>query len=152
MQEHPMHTTAYLITAVVGMSLALQVGLNSIVRVHVGSAAGAALINFVVGTAALATALLVTRTPIPTTGQMAGIPWWAWLAGLTGAAYVASSAVIGSMIGGAAFIALIVAGQMIGAMALDHFGVLGFPVRPVDGIRLAGAVLVVLGVVLLSRD
>jgi transporter family-2 protein len=147
-----MYTTAYLITALVGVALALQVGLNSIVRVQVGSAAGAALINFVVGTAALAVALLVTRAPVPTTGQLAGIPWWAWLAGLAGAAYVASSAVIGPMIGGAAFIALIVAGQMIGAMTLDHFGALGFPVRPVDGMRLAGAVLVVIGVVLLSRE
>jgi transporter family-2 protein len=147
-----MYTTAYLITAVVGAALAIQVGLNSIVRVQVGSAAGAALINFVVGTAALAVALLVTRAPMPTTGQLAGSPWWAWLAGLAGAAYVASSAVIGPMIGGAAFIALIVAGQMIGAMTLDHFGALGFPVRPVDGMRLAGAVLVVIGVVLLSRE
>ncbi len=147
-----MHTTAYLITALVGAALAVQVGLNSIVRLHVGSAAGAALINFVVGTAALAAVLLFTRAPIPTTGQLSGIPWWAWLAGFAGATYVASSAVIGPMIGGAAFIALIVAGQMIGAMTLDHFGALGFPERPVDGFRLAGAVLVVLGVVLLSRE
>jgi transporter family-2 protein len=147
-----MHTTAYLITALVGMALAVQVGLNSIVRLHVGSAAGAALINFVVGTVALAAALLVTRAPVPSASQLAGLPWWAWLAGLAGATYVASSAVIGPMIGGAAFIALIVAGQMIGAMTLDHFGALGFPPRPVDGLRLAGAALVVLGVVLLSRE
>jgi len=147
-----MHTTAYLITALVGAALAIQVGLNSIVRLHVGSAAGAAFINFVVGTAALGVALLVTRTPMPSSGQFAAIPWWAWFAGFAGAAYVASSAVIGPMIGGAAFIALIVAGQMIGAMTLDHFGALGFPVRPVDGLRLAGAALVVIGVVLLSRE
>ena len=65
-----MHTTAYLITALVGAALALQVGLNSIVRVHVGSAAGAALINFVVGTVALAVALLVTRAPVPTSTEL----------------------------------------------------------------------------------
>jgi transporter family-2 protein len=147
-----MYTTAYLITALVGAALAVQVGLNAIVRVQVGSAAGAALSNFVVGTAALAVALLVTRAPVPSGDQLAGLPWWAWLAGLAGATYVASSAVIGPMIGGAAFIALIVAGQMIGAMMLDHYGALGFPVRPVDGMRLAGAALVVLGVVLLSRE
>jgi transporter family-2 protein len=147
-----MHTTAYLMTALIGMALSLQVGLNSVVRLHVGSAAGAALINFVVGTAALACALLVTRAPIPGAAQLAGIPAWAWLAGLAGASYVAGSAVIGPMIGGAAFIALIVAGQMAGAMVLDHFGVLGFPARPVNAMRLAGVALVVLGVVLLSRE
>jgi transporter family-2 protein len=147
-----MYTTAYLATALIGIALALQVGLNAIVRTHVGSAAGAALINFVVGTAALALALLVMRTPWPTGAQLGGIPWWGWLAGLAGASYVAGSAVIGPMIGGAAFIALIVAGQMTGALALDHFGVLGFPERPVTLARLAGVGFVVLGVVLLSRD
>jgi transporter family-2 protein len=147
-----MQTTAYLITALVGAALAVQVGLNSIVRLHVGSAAGAALINFVIGTVALAAVLLLTRAPVPTGSQLAGIPWWAWFAGVAGASYVASSAVIGPLIGGAAFIALIVAGQMIGAMLLDHYGALGFPERPVDALRLAGAALVVLGVVLLSRE
>lgn len=147
-----MHTTAILITALIGASLAVQVGLNSIMRVHVGSAAGAAFINFAVGTLALAAVALVTRVPWPGAAQLAGAPWWAWLAGCAGAAYVASSTIIGPMIGGAAFLALIVAGQMIGSLALDHYGVLGFPERPTDALRILGAVLVVAGVVLLARD
>jgi transporter family-2 protein len=147
-----MHTTAYLVTALIGVALAMQVGLNSMVRLHVGSAAGAALINFLVGTVALAAAMLLMRAPVPSAAQLGGIPWWGWLAGLAGASYVAGSAVIGPMIGGAAFIALIVAGQMAGALALDHYGALGFPERPVTALRLAGVALVVLGVVILSRE
>lgn len=147
-----MHMTAFLATALIGVALSLQVGLNAVVRTHVGSAAGAALINFLVGTVALACALLVMRSPIPSAAQLGGIPWWAWAAGLAGASYVAGSAVIGPLIGGAAFIALIVAGQMAGALALDHFGMLGFPERPVSALRLAGVALVVLGVVLLTRE
>jgi transporter family-2 protein len=147
-----MHTTAYLVTALIGVALALQVGLNSMVRLHVGSAAGAALINFIVGTAVLAAALLVMRAPIPSATQLAGIPWWGWLAGFSGAAYVAGSAVLGPMVGGAAFIALIVAGQMTGALLLDHYGALGFPERPVTALRLAGVAMVVVGVVLLTRE
>ena len=34
------------------------------------------------------------------------------------------------MIGGATFLALLVAGQMVAALAIDHYGWLGFPVRP----------------------
>lgn len=147
-----MHTTAYLVTALIGVALALQVGLNSVVRMHVGSAAGAALINFIVGTVALVAALLLMRTPIPSTAQLAGIPWWAWLAGFAGASYVAGSAVLGPLIGGAAFIALIVAGQMTGALLLDHYGALGFPERPATALRFAGVALVVAGVVLLTRE
>lgn len=147
-----MYTTAFLTTALIGVALAVQVGLNSIMRVHAGSAITAALINFAVGTVALAAAVFVMRTPLPTVGQLAGAPWWAWLAGFAGAAYVASSAVIGPLIGGAAFLALIVAGQMVGSLALDHYGLLGFPERPADAMRILGAALVVVGVVLLARD
>ena len=37
---------------------------------------------------------------------------------------------------------LLVTGQMIAALAIDHYGVLGFPVRTLDGWRVAGALLV----------
>ena len=147
-----MHTAAYLITALIGSGLALQVGLNAVVRSHTGSATSAALINFLVGTAALAVVVLASRSPLPSSAQLAGMPWWAWLAGFAGAAYVASSAVVGPLIGGAAFVALVVAGQMLAAMLLDHYGVLGFPERPADMGRVAGALLVVIGVVLLTRN
>lgn len=147
-----MHTSAYLITAFIGGLLAVQVGLNAIMRSHSGSALSAALINFVIGSIGLALVLLATRTPLPTGAQLAGAPWWAWLAGLGGAAYVASSAVVGPLIGGAAFIAFVVAGQMLASMLLDHYGWLGFPERPADIGRIVGALLVVAGVVLLARD
>lgn len=147
-----MYTGAYLITAAIGGVLAVQVGLNAVMRGHSGSALSAALINFVVGSVALAAVLFATRVPLPTVAQLAGAPWWAWLAGLGGAAYVASSAVLGPMIGGAAFLACVVAGQMVASLLLDHYGWLGFPERPVAAARLLGAALVVLGVVLLARE
>ena len=39
-------------------------------------------------------------------------------------------------------------GQMAAALALDHYGLLGFPVRPLDAWRIAGVVLVIAGVFL----
>ena len=147
-----MHTGAYLITAVIGGLLALQVGLNAVMRSHTGTALSAALINFLIGSVALAAVLFATRMPLPTGAQLAGAPWWAWLAGLGGAVYVASSAVLGPLIGGAAFLACVVAGQMAGSLLLDHYGWVGFPERPLTTARMLGAALVVLGVVLLARE
>jgi transporter family-2 protein len=146
-----MHLTAYAVTAMIGALLALQVGLNAMMRSYVGSAVIAALINFLVGSVALAAAAFATRAAWPSAMQLGGIPWWVWLAGLGGAAYVAASAVVGPLIGGAAFVALVVTGQMICSMTLDHFGVLGFPERSIDLPRIAGAVLMVVGVILLTR-
>jgi transporter family-2 protein len=147
-----MHTGAYLVTALIGGLLALQVGLNAVMRSHVGTALSAALLNFLVGSAALAAVLFASRAALPTGAQLAGAPWWAWLAGLGGAAYVASSAVLGPLIGGAAFLACVVAGQMAGSLLLDHYGWIGFPERPITVARLVGAALVVAGVVLLARE
>jgi bacterial/archaeal transporter family-2 protein len=147
-----MHTGAYFITAVIGGLLALQVGLNAVMRSHTGTALSAALINFLVGSVALTAVLFASRMPLPTGAQLAGAPWWAWLAGLGGAVYVASSAVLGPMIGGAAFLACVVAGQMAGSLLLDHYGWIGFPERPLTTARMIGAALVVLGVVLLARE
>ncbi len=146
-----MHLTAMLATALVGVSLAVQIGLNATLRHYAGSAMGAALINFAVGTLALLLLVAFSRGSLPALAGAGGAPWWAWCGGLLGALFVASSTVLGPLIGGATFLALLVAGQMTAAMLIDHYGVLSFPVRPVDGWRIFGAVLVVAGVFLLAR-
>ncbi len=146
-----MQYAAMIITALVGASLAVQIGLNATMSGHVGSPIAAALINFAVGTLVLFLIVLLGRGSLPVLAQAGGAPWWAWGAGFLGACFVAASTAFGPLIGGAAFLALLVAGQMIAALAIDHYGVLGFPVRPVDGWRIAGAFLVVAGVYLLTR-
>lgn len=146
-----MHYAAMIATALIGASLAVQIGLNATMRQHVGSPQAAALINFAVGTLALSLIVLLSRGSLPLLAHAGNAPWWTWVAGLLGAMFIASSTLLGPLIGGATFLAILVGGQMITALAIDHYGVLGFPVRPVDGWRLAGALLVVAGVFLLAR-
>ncbi len=42
-----------------------------------------------------------------------------------------------------------VVGQMLGSLAFDHFGLLGLPQQPANAMRLGGAALLVIGVVLI---
>ena len=146
-----MQVGAMTLTALAGATLAVQVGLNATMRDHAGSPMAAALVNFAVGTVFLFVAVLLGRNSLAAVAGAAGAPWWAWAAGILGGLYIAASAAFGPMIGGATFLALIVAGQMVAAIALDHFGWLGFPVRPLDAWRAAGALLVVAGMFLLAR-
>jgi len=146
-----MNYAAMIVTALVGASLAVQIGLNATMSRQVGSPMAAALINFLVGSLALFLIVLLSRGSLPVLAQASGAPWWAWGAGLLGACFIAASTAFGPLIGGATFLALLVAGQMIAALAIDHYGVLGFPVRTVDSWRIAGALLVVAGVFLLAR-
>ena len=140
------------LTALSGASLAVQVGMNATMRGHAGSAMAAALVNFAIGTLFLLGVVLLGRNSIAAVAGVGAAPWWAWGAGILGGLYIAASAAFGPVIGGATFLALIVAGQMVAALALDHYGLLGFPVRPLDAWRIGGALLVIAGMFLLARN
>jgi transporter family-2 protein len=134
-----------------GVVLPLQVGLNIMVGKASGNAIWAAAVSFVVGSAALLTYLLSTRQVWPGVNALAAVPAYAWGAGLFGAFYVSVSILAAPKIGAAMLITLVVAGQMVAALALDHYGALGFPQHSVNWGRIIGAMMVVGGVVLIRK-
>src|SRR5262249_52955256 len=93
----------------------------------------------------------VLREPIPSFNTILRVPWWAWSGGVFGAIFIALSIVTIPKWGAAAYLALLVTGQMVAALAIDHFGWLGIPQRPIDLPRLLGVALLVGGVVLIRR-
>ena len=118
---------------------------------HVGSPMAAALVNFAVGTVFLCSWSRPGAARSRALPQAERAPWWAWGAGILGGLYIAASAAFGPMIGGATFLALVVAGQMARRSRSITTGSLGFPVRPLDAWRVGGALLVIAGMVLLAR-
>jgi transporter family-2 protein len=72
-----------------------------------------------------------------------------WTGGIFGAIYIAISILLLPRLGAAMVVALIVLGQMMGALAFDHFALLGVPENPISVWRIAGAILVLAGVVLI---
>jgi len=54
-------------------------------------------------------------------------------------------------LGAASVVALLVTAQMLGSIAFDHFGLFGPPQQRADFYRLAGAVLLISGVILLRH-
>ena len=140
----------HLIAMLVGAGLTVQVGMNSTVRFALGSPVTAAVVNFGIGLVALLAVAVASGARIAP-GAVGTVPGWAWLGGLLGAAYVASTTVLGPRLGAATMLALVLAGQMIAALAVDQFGVLGFPQNAVTPARLLGAVLVIVGALLIVR-
>ncbi len=134
-----------------GAALAFQVGFNAALRSRVGNPIVAALFSFLIGTAVLLGYLAVSRPPRPDPGVLARGPWWIWLGGVVGAGYVTSAAAFAPRLGAAGWLGLIVTGQVAASLAMDHFGLLGFPTRRIDGPRLAGAALLLAGIALVLR-
>jgi len=88
--------------------------------------------------------------PVPF-GRFGDVPAWAWLAGLGGAFFVSAQALMVPRLGAALFTSLAVTGQVAMAMALDHFGALHLPQHTASPLRIAGAALIVLGMILVAR-
>jgi transporter family-2 protein len=134
-----------------GGMIALQAPTNAMLARVGGSPVLAALISFAVGTIALFCAWLASGNR-PGSAAFAGLPAYAWLGGLYGAIYVAVAAYAAPRIGLAALITIGIAGQIAVALFLDHIGALGLTREPINVGRIAGAVLVVAGVVLVRRS
>ena len=146
-----MRSLTWILGVVAGLGLTVQVGMNAQLRKILQSANVAALISFMVGTVALILLVVVLRTPVPARATFATVPWWAWLGGLLGAFYVATSTIVAVELGATTLLGLALAGQLATALVIDHFGWLGLPVNPITWTRIAGVALVAVGVWLVSR-
>lgn len=137
---------ALLVAVLIGAILPLQGLVNARLGVHVGGPVAAAFVSFLIGTIMLGLYLLATRTPVTLQGSLK-LPAWIWAGGAIGAVYVACFTLLIPRIGAAGMVCLAVLGQVTASLLLDRFGVLQAP-KPVDAVRIVGALLVLIGVVL----
>jgi bacterial/archaeal transporter family-2 protein len=138
----------YLFAVAAGAMLPFQFGINAVLARYVDGAARASLVSFVVGALVLLVAVLVFVRGAPSLERAGAAPWWVWLGGLLGAAYVLGSVVAAPRLGAATLVTLILAGQAAASLTVDHFGLVGFAENPLTPGRLAGIGLVAAGVVL----
>ena len=147
-----MHTIIFMLLAMgAGACIAFQASANSDFRKNLGdnplfasffSICG----TFLTGVTAMLVALLVLRPPVPNTAALRETPWWNWIGGPLGALIVLSGATLTARLGAARFIALVVGGQLLCSLILDHFALLGLEEQPITVGRVFGALLVVAGV------
>ena len=131
-----------------GAMLPIQFGINAQLASWVDSPLRATLVSFFVGTLALAIVMLVAARDWPPLSRVESAPWWVWVGGLLGAFYVLGSVVAAPKLGAATLVAVILAGQAVASLLVDHFGWVGFEENPVTLGRLAGVALVAIGVAL----
>jgi bacterial/archaeal transporter family-2 protein len=144
---------AFLLLALLcGVLLPMQAGINARLRGGLGHPLLAALVSFLVGSAALALVALAARVPLPLEAKTGRLPWWAWMGGLLGAVYVALIIVLVPRLGAATLIAAVVAGQLASSLLLDHFALVGYAHHPVNVWRVLGAALLLVGVILIQRN
>lgn len=92
------------------------------------------------------------RVPLPALDTIRQVSWWKWTGGIIGAIYVTTVIISVPRIGTANLVSLSVAGQLLAAVVLDHYGLLGFAQHPANAWRLLGLALIVGGVLLVVRN
>jgi bacterial/archaeal transporter family-2 protein len=73
------------------------------------------------------------------------------LGGLFGVLYGLAAVMLGSQMGAATLMALVVTGQLVCSVVLDHFGWIGFDPHPAGVWRIMGCILMVAGLALIAR-
>jgi len=139
-----------IIAFVSGAFLPIQAGLNSRLGKSIESPVYASLISFMVGVFALLIYIMITRQHVSWVGIKA-VPAYAWLGGVLGAFYVTAIILAFPKIGPALTFGLVVAGQMIMAMLLDHFNVLVAQQHVINIWRVLGVFLIIVGVIIIRK-
>lgn len=134
-----------------GAMMPTQAGTNNKMAVVVGSPILSAFISFFVGTVALFVYLLVSGESLGNLASVTDAPAIAWIGGLLGAFFVTAAVILVPRLGVAMTFSLIIAGQMLVTIVIDHFGLLDVPVKEVSLARVAGIFLIGAGVVLIRR-
>ena len=78
-------------------------------------------------------------------------PWWIWTGGLLGTFFVAGIVVLLPRLGVVLSFSLVLAGQMFAAILFDQFGWLGVAVREISPGKIIGAILLIVGVILIRK-
>ena len=134
-----------------GVSVATQQVLNGSLRTALGSPAWAGLVSYAGGLLTMIVAVIVLRERVPAWKTVVDVPWYAWSGGLFGGAFILLAILLLPSLGAATLFALVIAGQVLAAITLDHFGAFGLAPHPIGVARLAGAALLIAGVILI-RD
>ncbi len=143
--------TIYLLAALAGGAvLPIQVALNSLLKRYVGYPMQVTFISYLAGTLASLAICFLARYPLPNATALTQTSWWMWVGGCLGTFYVWSTIFATPKIGATLAISLAIAGQMIAALFLDHYGAIGLTKYAASPTRIAGVVLVILGVSLVA--
>jgi len=138
------------LTLLAGAILPIQAGLNTRLGKAADNPVWGSALSFIVGSVALFGYLLVTRQSLSWAGLKAA-PGYIWLGGLMGAYYVTFIVLAFPRLGPGLTFGLIVAGQMIVSLILEHNNLLVEQQTPVNPMRILGVVLIVAGVIILRR-
>ncbi len=135
-----------------GAFVPLQTGANAFLTKGLSHGMLSTFVVFLVAAFSSLIILAFQRPSIPSLSQLSEIPLYAWLVGgVLGAAYIFILITTAPRLGMATVVGLVVLGQMLMAMVMDHYGWMGLSIHTFNWKRLAGAALMIVGLLMIRK-
>lgn len=131
--------------ALAGAFIPVMAALNARLGRALGEPLHAVWCLFAVGLLAASAASLAVSGRLPAGSALRGVPPMSLVGGFIVGFYVFSVTLLVPRLGVGATILFAVSAQVLTSALIDHFGLLGVPVRPVGAVRALGLALLVLG-------
>jgi len=124
-QRKVMTWLASLFALLSGALITCQAGANTELKKSLGHPMPAVVVNYTLGLVGVLVYSMITRVAVPSSEAASTAPWWGWIGGLLGVAYGLTAVMLGSRLGAAPLMALVVTGQLVCSVLLDNFGWIG---------------------------
>jgi transporter family-2 protein len=147
-QDLKMQTIMYLsLTFVMGIIMSIYLPMNSSVARYLESSITANVTFFMV---ALLTSIVIFLIfgQSHTMSKVQDVPFYLYLTGFISAFIVLGTTFVIPFIGARKFFILLIAGQIVMAVIVSHFGILESPKDPINMKKLIGAAMVLIGAVI----
>lgn len=130
-----------------GIAIGLQGPMASIITQRLGALESVFIVHF--GGAIIALIpILIYGSKL---GQWRSVPWYTLGTGLFGVMVIASISYMIPRLGVATATTIVIAGQLLAGVVLDHYGLLGVTTKSLDAARVVGLAIVTVGVWLTVR-
>jgi len=98
-------TFSFLVAALLaGAAVPFQAGANAMLGRLLGHPLWATLVSLGVSVALIVPVMMVFRLPVPAAGVALKGPWWIWIGGAAGVAYITAALLLAPKLGAASFI------------------------------------------------
>jgi transporter family-2 protein len=137
-----------LIGLIGGAAVGLQTPISGMMGARIGGIASSFIIHL---SGMMLSGLMLLLRGGERIREWSGLPWYMLISGIFGVVLFQTLTYTVPRIGGTLAIALMMIGQLIIGILIDHYGWLGVEVHPISLVRVAGVVLLIAGGYLISR-
>ena len=142
----------YVLTLIIGVIGGVSVGVQGLIAGAMSQRIGVISSSFIIHLGGMIlSGLLLVWVGGEKIRNWHSLPWYMLGAGVFGVILYLTISLTLPRLGGTMMITLIIFGQLLAGILIDHYGWLGVAVRPIDVARIAGVVLILAGGYLIAR-